>query len=136
MDLARAGAHRFEITLLAVFSAAWLLAIGVLLGWVPVAGTLQLGLYGYYSFAAALGWVNGNVYVARRRRLPPSRFRRQVLLGYLVGPLSFLYILRAFASKAAQTAAPLVPIYGFVVYWLFFLVPVTLRASRPTRGPS
>jgi hypothetical protein len=46
-----------------------------------------------------------------------------------VGPPSLLYILRALAPQAVQHAAPLVPLYSFVVYALFFLVPVTLRKT-------
>ena len=37
------------------------------------------------------------------------------------------------APEAIQESAPLVPIYGFGVYALFFLVPLTLRAKRRPR---
>lgn len=118
---------RMELALLGTFSGAWLLAALTGLGVLPAAGTLGLDLYTLYSFGAALGWVAGNVYVARRRRLGPRGRKRLLLLTYLVGPPSLLYVLRSLAPYAAQNAAPLVPLYAFCVFGLFFLVPVTLR---------
>ncbi len=148
MAFGRLAQLQLEIILLGFFSISWLLAIVVLLGLVPVAGALDLDLYSYYSVAAFCGWLSGNIYVHRlqRLRLPPSvppggrsadRYRKRLLLGYLVGPPSWLYILRALAPRAVQSAAPLVPLYAFAVYCLFFLVPVTLQASRTPRrdGP-
>lgn len=129
MSPGRADEVRFEIILLGFFSVTWTLAIVVMLGLVPVAGLLRLDLYTFYAIASLLGWVAGNVYVARRRAVPAGSFRRRVLLSYLVGPPSLLYILRALAPQAVQHAAPLVPLYSFVVYALFFLVPVTLRKT-------
>lgn len=126
----RAAEQRLEIVLLGVFSLAWLLATLILTGILRVEGTLQLDLYTLYSVAAALGWLSGNVYVFRQPKLRKIRYSKQLLLGYLIGPLSFLYILRSLAPRAAQHAAPLVPLYSFMVYWIFFLVPVTLRATR------
>ena len=41
--------------------------------------------------------------------------------------------MKAMATEEIQQAAPLVPIYGFGVYTLFFLVPLTLRARRRPR---
>lgn len=118
---------RLELALLGMFSGAWLLAVLTGLGVLPVAGTLGLDLYTLYSFGAALGWVAGNVYVARRRRLGTRVGRRLLLLTYLVGPPALLYVLRSMAPHAAQNAAPFVPLYAFCVFGLFFLVPVTLR---------
>lgn len=126
----RAAEQRLEIVLLGVFSLAWLLATLILTGILRVEGTLQLDLYTLYSVAAGLGWLSGNVYVFRQPKLRKIRYSKQLLLGYLIGPLSFLYILRSLAPRAAQHAAPLVPLYSFMVYWIFFLVPVTLRATR------
>ncbi len=126
---------RLESVLLAFFSAAWLYAIVAGVGLVPLAGTLDLDLYRLYSVAAVLGWVTGNVYVFRSQAYAKHRFRKRLLLTYMVGPPSFLYLLRALARQSVQQAAPLVPIYSFVVYALFFLVPLTLRATRrPRRG--
>lgn len=125
---------RFELTLLVVFAALWLLATLMILGYLPVAGTLDLDLYTLYSLAAALGWVAGNVYVHRSRTPAGERFRTRLLLSYLIGPPSLLCVLRALASPSVQQAAPAVPIYAIGVYSLFFLVPVTLRVRR--RPPS
>ena len=133
MAFGRLAQLQLEIVLLGVFSTFWLAAIVVLLGLVPVSGTLHLDLYSYYSIAAFLGWVSGNVYVHRLGKLPAGCYRKRLLLSYLIGPPSVLYVLRALAPRAAQTAAPLVPIYGFAVYCLFFLVPVTLRNTRIPR---
>ena len=52
MAFGRLAELQLEIILLGVFSICWLLAIVVLLGLVPVAGTLNLDLYSYYSVAA------------------------------------------------------------------------------------
>ncbi len=133
MAFGRLGELQLEIILLGVFSVSWLLALVVLLGLVPVAGTLDLDLYSFYSVAAVSGWLSGNVYVHRLQRLPADRYRKRLLLSYLVGPPSWLYILRALAPRAVQSAAPVVPLYAFAVYCLFFLVPVTLRATRTPR---
>ena len=122
-----------ELVLLAAFSAAWLLAILASIGLVPLAGMLTLDLYRLYSIAAVLGWVAGNIYVFRSRVVPHDQFRRRLLLSYLIGPPSVVYLLRAMASTTAQQAAPFVPLYSFAVYALFFLVPLTLRATRTPR---
>ncbi len=131
------GLARLELGLLAVFSAIWLLTILAGLGMVPLAGTFTLDLYRLYSIAAVLGWVAGNIYVPRSQRLVDDRqrFRKRLLLSYLIGPPSIVYFLRALAPLAVQQAAPMVPIYSFCVYGLFFLVPLTLKATRtPRRG--
>ncbi len=141
--LSSSGLVRLELGLLAAFSAIWLLTILAGLGVVPLAGTLNLDLYRLYSIAAVLGWVSGNIYVQRSQSLAGTttdrsdgrRFRKRLLLSYLIGPPSVVYFLRALAPYAIQKAAPVVPIYSFCVYGLFFLVPLTLRATRtPRRG--
>ncbi len=125
---------RLELGLLAVFSAIWLLTILGGLGMLPLAGMLDLDLYRLYSIAAVSGWVAGNIYVSRSQTFG-RRFRKRLLLSYLIGPPSLVYFLRTLAPIAVQQAAPMVPIYGFCVYALFFLVPVTLRVTRtPRRG--
>jgi hypothetical protein len=125
---------RFELALLIACSAVWLLAVLALFRVLPLAGTFDLDLYRLYSVAAVLGWVSGNIYMARRRALPPRRrWKRRLLLAYLLGPPGIVYLLRSLAAPQVQQAAPLVPIYSFVVYAIFFLVPVTLRASAPPR---
>ncbi|MEM1204692.1 MAG: hypothetical protein AAGN66_15805 [Acidobacteriota bacterium] len=124
---------RFELVVLGCFAAAWLGAILAMVGWLPVAGRLDLDLYRYYSVAAVLGWLTGNVFVFRRNALPAGPLRLRILLTYLVMPPGLLYLLRAMAPSAAQAAAPFVPLYGSCVYGLFFLVPLTLRATRTPR---
>ena len=123
---------QFEFVLLGVASFVWLITILALFGLLPLAGLLGLDLYSFYSIAAALGWVAGNVYVQRVRKLPGPRWRKRLLLAYLLGPAGVVYLLRALAPFADQQAAPLVPIYGFGVYIIFFLVPVTLRQTAPS----
>lgn len=131
---------RLELILLVAASTVWLLAALALFGVVPLAGTLDVGLYRLYSVAAVLGWVTGNVYLVRLRYLrlprePLLRFWRQrFLFAYLVGPPGVLYLLRALAPVPEQKAAPFVPVYALGVYAIFFLVPVTLRPP-PRRRP-
>ncbi len=130
----RVFAVRLELVLLVVFSAVWLLAVLGLFRILPFAGAFELDLYRLYSVAAVLGWLSGNVYVVRRRVLPGGKhWRRRLLLAYLLGPPpGAVYLLRSLAPAAVQAAAPFVPIYGFLVYVIFFLVPVTLRWSPGT----
>ena len=126
---------QLERALVVAGSAAWLLAACGGLGLLPLAGTLDIGLYRLYSFAGLLGWLSGNVYVLRRRGLPQERtdarpWQKRLLLTYFLAPAGFIYLTRALASGSVQRAAPLVPIYGLIVYLIFFLVPVTLKNSR------
>ena len=46
-----------------------------------------------------------------------------------MGPPGVVYLLRALASPEAQAAAPMAAIYGCGVFFVFFLVPVTLKGS-------
>jgi hypothetical protein len=62
--------------------------------------------------------------VYRRRRAAPAVVRWLLML-YLFGPPSILYLLRALAPHPQQAAAPLVPLYAFLVFAIFFLVPVS-----------
>lgn len=116
-----------ELVLLGLCSALWLAAILGQIGLLPLAGTFRLDLYPLYSLATVLGWLSGNVYVVRQRFLPRDRFRRRVLMSYLFGPPSLLYLLRTLAPAEIQGLAPLVPVYAMAVYGIFFLVPVTLK---------
>jgi hypothetical protein len=122
----------FERSLLGLFSACWIVALLELFGALRLAGGWPLSLYGLYGTGAFLGWVAGNVWVQRRRRVARP-LARWLLMVYLFGPPSLLYLLRALAPAEHRAAAPLVPLYAFVVYAIFFLVPVSLppRPRRP-----
>lgn len=119
---------------LALFLACYVVALLHLLGLVPLAGTVDLGLYGLYTLAAVLGWIAGNVYVQRARGLP-KQLRRRFLMVYFLGPVSVVLMLRFMAPQAVQLVQPLVPAYALGVFTIFFLVPVTLRGSPPRRRP-
>lgn len=108
-----------------LFSACWVVVLLIHFGLLRLAGGWDLSLYGLYGFAAAAGWISGNVWVQRRRRLGLARARR-LLIVYLFGPPSLVYLLRALAPAEQIAAAPLVPLWGFCVYGIFFAVPVTL----------
>lgn len=100
----------------------------------PLAGTFDLDLYRLYSVSAVLGWLSGNIYIMRRRSLPTGgAWKKRLLLAYLLGPPSMVYLLRSLASPAVQQAAPFVPFYSLTVYAIFFLVPVTLRTTEVKR---
>ncbi|HVR28734.1 MAG TPA: hypothetical protein VMS86_04305 [Thermoanaerobaculia bacterium] len=116
---------RFEPLLVAFFLAAWLVDLLAILGLVELQGSLDLGLYPLYSTAAAIGWISGNIYVARSRGLPEA-LRRRILLVYFLGPPGIVYLLRAMAPAEAQQAAPLVSLFAFGVFSALFLVPVLL----------
>jgi hypothetical protein len=116
---------RWERILLVLFTACWAVALAHFAGAISLAGPLPLSLYGLYSTAVASGWLFGNVYARRRKRLPPP-LKRRVLLLYCLGPPGILYLLRALVPAADQLVAPLVPLYALGVYTVLFLVPVTL----------
>jgi hypothetical protein len=103
-----------------------------MLGILPLADSLSLSLYSLYGLAAAAGWLSGNLYILRSRGIP-GPMRRRILIIYWLGPPSLVFLLRAMAPAAAQQAAPLVSIYAFGVFSVFFLVPVTLKAGFQAR---
>ena len=125
--------RRFEVILVAFFFATWGVDCLALLGLVEISGSLELGLYPLYSMAAATGWIAGNIYVPRTRRLP-RELRRRFLWIYFVGPAGLIYLLRAMATEQSQQHAPLVPVYGLGVFTVLFLVPVLLK--RSPRNPT
>ena len=123
---------RLELGLVALFFVSWLVGLLQYFGWLPVSGSFSLGLRGLFAFAAALGWVAGNVYVHRSRGLP-RLLRRRLVLIYLFGPPGLLFLLRSLAPKALLAAAPLASLYATLVFSIFFLVPVSLKgAFRPS----
>lgn len=117
---------RLEPVFLGFFFACWSLALLYFVGLIPLAGTLEISLYGLYGLAAAAGWLSGNFYIHRSSKLPRA-LRRRLLVVYLLGPPGILYLLWAMAPPADQLAAPFVPLYAFGVFVIFFLVPVLLR---------
>lgn len=114
---------RFEVPLFGFFFACWVLAVLHNLGIVGVAAGLDLTLYQLYSVAAVIGWVSGNVYVHRRRRLP-AEYRKRAAALWLVAPQGVPALLRALAPLASQAAAPAVPLYALGVGAVFFCVPL------------
>lgn len=124
---------RYEIWLASFFSAAWVIVFLAFAGLLPLAGWIDLDLYRFYSVAAVLGWTTGNVFMLRRATLPGGLFGKRLLGVYGVGPLSILFLLRAMAPASAHAVAPFVPFYSACVFGLFFLVPVTLKATRTPR---
>ena len=121
---------RGERRLLGFFGAAWVVAILHLAGVLPVAAAVPLSLYGYYAVAASIGWLAGNVFALRRRRAGGDRWLLVVL--YLFGPPSVLYLLWALVAPERHQAAPLAPLWAFGVYGVFFLVPIVFPPpARP-----
>jgi hypothetical protein len=114
---------RIELPLFGLFLACWVLAVARNLGLLSLGANLDLTLYQLYGVAAVVGWVAGNVYVQRRRRLPPEHKRRALAL-WLVGPQGIPALLRAMAPLEAQAAAPAVPLYAFGVGAVLFCVPL------------
>ena len=124
-----------ELGLLGAFLAIWTVALAALVGLLPTAGLWDLSLYQLYGVAAFLGWLAGNVYVHRTRQLPKP-LRRRVLLVYLFGPPGILYLLWSLAPMESQALAPFASIYACGVFFVLFLVPVTLRGAAQPRSPS
>ncbi len=115
--------RRPEAILSGLFLACWLV---VFLSWgrlVPLAGHASIPLYPFFSFAAALGWAAGTLYVVRGRRVDP-RDRLLLRWVYFVGPQGIAYLLRAMAPLQEQQAAPFAPLWALGVYSIFFFVPV------------
>jgi hypothetical protein len=123
---------RLEPVLLAFFLATWVVDLLAVLGVVDLRGSLDLALYPLYSAAAAAGWLAGTVFMVRALRVPRP-FRRTVLLMYFLGPPGVLFLLRSMAPVEAQRAAPLVPLYSFGVFTVFFLVPLLLPTTASGR---
>lgn len=123
---------RFEVILLGLFLACWLLSLLSFTHVLSLAGSLPLALYPYYAVAVALGWAFGILYMQRTRDFKDPQLRRRFLFIYYLGPPAVLVLLRAMAPVAYQRAAPLVPLWAFGVFSILFLVPVTMRFSgRP-----
>jgi hypothetical protein len=123
----RPFASTLDRVVLILSMVAWSVTLSVSLGWVRLAGCFTLGLYPYYALAVGLGWVLGNVYVWRARRVGGMKTHKWLLVIYLIGPPGALYLLRALALERAQALAPLAPTWALGTYVILFFVPVTLR---------
>ena len=122
---------RFELILLGLFLACWLVYLLAVFRVVSPDGTLDLGFYPYYSVAVAAGWGAGNLYVYRSRDLDAeSQSRRRLLAGYFLAPLGLILLLKAMMPLDFQRAAPLVGLYAFCVYSIFFGVANKLGMFR------
>jgi polyferredoxin len=95
-------------------------------GLLDLSDTLALTLYHVYGTTAAVSWVAGNVFVARRRTLPKPEHRRRALVLWLIGPLGIPSLLWAMAPAQWQAVAPLVPLLVVGVGAVFFAVPLLL----------
>ena len=122
---------RWELVLLGLFLACWLVYLLAVFRLVMPDGTLDLGFYPYYSVAVAAGWAAGNLYVYRSRDLDPeSQSRRRLLAGYFLAPLGLILLLKAMMPLDFQRGAPLVGLYAFCVYCIFFVVANKLGMFR------
>ncbi len=118
-----------EIPLFGLFLACWLAVVAHGVGLVSLAAGIDLSFYQLYSVAAFVGWLSGNVYVHRRRRLP-AIYRRRAAALWLIGPQGVPALLRAMAPIEVQAAAPMVPLYALAVGAIFFCVPLVF-GRRP-----
>jgi len=115
-----------EVVLLGLFLACWAVLVLSWLNVTHLSGNAPVSLYRFFSFASALGWTTGTIYVQRGRKLAEPD-RRLLLWVYYLGPQGIVYLLRALAPLAERRLAPLVPLLAFGVYTVFFLVPVLVR---------
>ncbi|HZF07594.1 MAG TPA: hypothetical protein VFE33_02280 [Thermoanaerobaculia bacterium] len=122
-----------EVLLLGLFLAAWAVLVLSWLHLVALAGNAPIPLYSFFSFASALGWAAGTLYIQRGRKLADSD-RRRLRWVYYVGPQGLVYLLRAMAPVPDLRAAPLVPLWAFGVYTVFFLVPILVQRTMGVGG--
>jgi hypothetical protein len=117
---------RIELILLAFFLACWAVSLAVFFHLLRIDGSAPLGFYGLYGIAASLGWLFGNIYVQRTRKMEKPA-RRPFWVVYFFGPLGIVYLLRCMEPLAFQRAAPLVLLYAWAVFSIFFAVPIVFR---------
>lgn len=129
----QAGLRRLEAVLHGFFLACWIVFFLNLSGLLPLRGALPLSLYAIFGAAAAVGWLAGNFYVQRSRGLSWAP-RLRTLVLYLFDPPAVFFLLWALTPISAKAEAPMVPLYAFVVFTVFFLVPVTLQPRPPRRS--
>lgn len=119
---------RSETILAGFFLACWAAALVYAVGGLAPPG-VPLSLYGLFAFAAALGWVTGNLFVLRLRArpTPPGRPRLRFGVLYLFLPAGLPALLYSMASTEFRAAAPLAGLLALAIQTLFFFVPVSLR---------
>lgn len=121
---------RLELIFVAFCFAAWVVSLLAVAGVVDLSGSLALSRYQLFSISAAAGWLFGNIWVQRCRKMPPAIGRRFFIL-YFLGPPGMLYLLRAMAPATEQQLLPIVPLLSMFVFAALFLVPVALRNRHP-----
>ncbi len=114
---------RTEAVVGGFFLACWVVALLYASNLAALPRPLSFDLYGLFTFAAAFGWVAGNLFVLRRRRLAPQLARRFRGL-YLMVPAGMVALVRAMTADAWRAAAPLGGLYALLVYAVFFAVPL------------
>ncbi|MEZ5331194.1 MAG: hypothetical protein R2991_03880 [Thermoanaerobaculia bacterium] len=72
-----------------------------------------------------LGWLAGNGFVLRTRRLSGSR--RPYWMAYVLAPPGFFFLLWTLGPQAVRSTAPLAPLWAWGVFLVLFLVPVSFR---------
>jgi hypothetical protein len=122
---------QLEQVLVGLFGASWLFGLALSLDFLRLPTGLEVGYYGVFGAAASLGWLAGLLYVRRSTRRQ-TNLRRAALFLYLLGTPGLVYLLWALAPRQSRLAAPLIPVYAFVVFGIFFLVPALL--VRPPRA--
>ena len=115
---------RVEASVAGLCAGAWLLAAAFLaLEGLERGAFLPAGFL--FPLAAIVGWLAGNLYVARRKG---SRSSRRLLLSlYLGGPPGFVWLYWALVPRWARMLNPVAPLWALAILAIFFLVPVTLR---------
>jgi hypothetical protein len=116
--------RRLDLAVAGVCLGAWLLAAAFLL--VPaLRADGALPANALFAFAAAVGWLAGNLYVQGTRST--VALRRVLLPLYLGGPPGLVWLYWSWVPLAARLVHPLAPLWALGVFAVFFLVPVTLR---------
>jgi hypothetical protein len=123
--------RRLELLLVAFWLACWAVSLLSVAGLQDLSGRLDLPYYPYFAIAAFAGWLFGNVWVERCRRVPGT-LRRSFWVLYFFGPPGFLYLLWTM-QPAARQRDPTGALLSFAVFAALFLVPVLLRRTAIER---
>lgn len=123
---------RLELVLLGLSFLCWTFSFLIVTIDPDLRAGFGIGLYGLYVASLFLGWLAGNVYNFRRRRLPHPAGRMLITI-YLFGPPSVIFLLWALAPAAVRAAVPLAPVYGYGIFIVFFLVPISFRRAGRRR---